>query len=68
LSIYGIQDAIGKVSWTGKFGALAMALGGVAKALFPNVGSTIDVLITAVITLGGALGLFGARSAITRTP
>ena len=52
------------INWKGKFGGIVVALGGLAKVLFPDQGDWIDRLIDAITIIGGGIGIYGIREAI----
>jgi hypothetical protein len=66
LSLYGIQEAVGKVSLKGKLGSVLAAVGGLVKVLLPNLGPQVDTILNLLITIGGGFGAFSLRSAIRR--
>jgi len=67
LSVYGIREAVGKLTIAGKVGPLLIAVAGLVKVLLPDQGAVIDMVLNAVLSIGAGMGLWSVRSATTRT-
>ena len=70
VGIYGIRDALGRVGatggWKGRLGGILVGLGGAIKSFVPGAGPLVDTVLNLIPMLGGALGIFGLRAAVSR--
>jgi len=63
LSVYGIREALGKMTIAGKIGPALVALSGLVRVLFPAAGPLIDTVLPFLGALGAGIGLTSVRAA-----